>query len=192
MGFAHSWIAVQGLTREQALEALGMEVSDVQVDILEGIALFEWPDDWLVLLSEDDRDAIDGDLAELGPLGRTYVAYGVDMDAPYATACGLQGKNDWIVTVKPNQGRISVVGQPPEQLDAIIRAAKTEQADTDIDLFFEIPAELAESICGFRMGTGDPDTFRHVTLKSTGIPRSMPARFGGSRPGFFARLFGRG
>ena len=190
MSFSHSWIAVQGLDREQALEALGMEVSDVQADLLEGVALFEWSDDWLVVMSEDERDAIEGDLAELGPLGRTYVAYGVDMDAPYATACGLQGKNDWIVTVKPNQGRISVVGQPPAQLDSIIRAAKADQADTEIDLFFEIPAALAESLCGFRIGKGDPDAFGHVTLKSNGMPKPTSARASG-RPGFFARLFGR-
>ena len=175
MAFAHSWIAVQGLTREQALEALAMEVSDVQTDILEEIALFEWSDDWLVLLSEDDRDAINGDLAELGTLGRAYVAYGVDVDAPYATACGRAGKDDWIVTGKPDRGRISVVGQPPGQLDSIIATARAGQADTEIDLSFEIPAELAESICGFRMGKGDPDTFRHVSLKSTGIPTSAHA-----------------
>lgn len=192
MGFSHSWIAVQGLTREQALDALAMEVSDVQADILEGIALLEWSDDWLVLLSEDDQDAMNGDLAELGPLGRAYVAYGVDMDAPYATACGLEGEDDWIVTVRPDRGRISVVGQPPAQLDSIIAAARAGQADTEIDLQFEIPAELAESICGFRMGKGDPETFRHVSLKSTGIAKPAPARSGGGRPGFFSRLFGRG
>jgi hypothetical protein len=165
MGFSHSWVAVQGLGREQALEALGMEVSDVQADILEGIALFEWSDDWLVVLSEDDRDAMDGDLAKLGSLGSTYVAYGVDLDTPYATACGRQGKDDWIVTVKPDKGRISVVGQPPAQLDSIIKAARTEQVDTEIDLFFDIPAKLADSICGYRIGKGDPETIRHVTLK---------------------------
>ncbi|WP_116090188.1 hypothetical protein [Sphingomonas crusticola] len=189
MGFSHSWIAVQGLTCEQALDALGMEVSDVQADLLEGVALLEWSDDWLVVLSEDDQDATGGDLAELGRLGRAYVAYGVDVDAPYSQACGREGRNDWVVTVKPDQGRVSVVGQPPAQLDSIIAAARAGQADSEIDLAFEIPAELAESICGFRIGKGDPETIRHVTLKSTGIPRSVQT---GRRPGFFARLFGRG
>ena len=189
MGFSHSWIAVQGLTREQALEALGMAVAEVQTDLLEGVALFEWSDDWLVVLSEDDRDAIEGELAELAPLGRACVAYGVDVDLPYATASGHEGGRNswWSVTVKPDRGRISVVGQPPAQLNSIISAARTEQADTDIDLSFDIPATLADSICGYRIGRDDPDTIQHVTLKSNGIPKPAHA----PRPGFFARLFGR-
>jgi len=191
MGFSLSWIAVRGMTREQALEALGMEVSEEPADILEGVAMLEWPGDWLVVLSGDDRDALGGDLAALGQLGRTYVAYGMDTDVPYASACGRQGKSDWTLTVKPNQGRMSVVVEVPAQLDAIIAAAKAQQADTEIDLFFEIPAELAESICGFRIGKGDPDTFGHVTLKPNGLPRS-PSGPGPRRAGFLGRLFGRG
>jgi hypothetical protein len=192
MGFSHSFIAVQGLTREQALEALGMEVAEVQTDLLEGISLFDWSDDWLVVLSEDDRDAVDGELAELGALGRAAVAYGVNVDAPYATACGYEGGEDiWIVTVKPSQGRISVVGQPPEQLDSIIGAARTEQQNTEVDLFFDIPARLADSICGYRIGKGDPDAIQHVSLKSTGISRSKSPARTPKGPGFFTRLFGR-
>ena len=192
MGFSHSFIAVQGVTREQALEALGMTVSEVQTDILEGVALFDWSDDWLVVLSEDDRDALDGELAELGSLGRAAVAYGVDVDAPYSTASGYEGgKDTWIVTVKPSQGRISVVGQPPEQLDSIIGTAKAEQQDTEVDLFFDVPARLAESICGFRIGKGDPDAIRHVSLKSTGVSRQKSPARAPKGPGFFARLFGR-
>ena len=53
MGFSFSWIAVQGLTRAQVLEALGAEVSDVQADLLEGLALFDWPKDWVIVFSDE-------------------------------------------------------------------------------------------------------------------------------------------
>jgi hypothetical protein len=193
MGFAHSWIAVRGLTREQALESLGMAVSEVQTDLLEGVALFDWSDDWLVVLSEDDGNGFDGELAELGRLGRAAVAYGVNLDADFSTAYGFEaGKDIWVVTADPNQQRLRVVGHPPEQLDSIIRAAKAEQGNTEVDLFFDIPASLADSICGFRIGKGDPEAIRHVSLKSTGAPRQARARAASARPGFLARLFGRG
>jgi len=192
VGFSHSFIAVQGLTREQALEALGMAVSEVRTDLLEGVTLFDWSDDWLVVLSADDRDALEGELAELGSLGRAAVAYGVDTDVPYATGRGYEGgKDSWTVTVKPNQGRISVVGQPPEQLDSIIGAAKAEQQNTEVDLFFDIPARLAESICGFLIDEGDPDALQYVSLKSTGLGRPKSRERAPKGPGFFARLFGR-
>jgi len=188
MDFSHSWIAVQGLTREEALEALGMAVADVRTDILEGVAMFDWSDDWLVILNDDDGDVSAGDLAELGRLGRAAVAFSVNEHAPYSNACGYEaGKDVWTVTVKPGQRVFRVVGQPPAQLDPIIAAAKAEQGNTDVDLFFDIPATLAESICGFRVGNGDPEALRHVSLKSTGFSR----RESHARPGFFARLFGR-
>jgi len=83
MGFSHSWIAVRGATREQAMEALGMEVSNVQTDLLAGVSLFEWPDEWLVVISDDYQNALQGELAQLGRLGASAVAYGADEEALY-------------------------------------------------------------------------------------------------------------
>ena len=194
MGFSHSSIAVQGITRDQALEALGMTVSEIQTDILEGVSMFDWFDGWLIILSEDDGDGFDGQLEELGRLGQSAVAYGVNVDAGFSTAYGFEdGTEAWVVTTDPKRRNLRVVGSPPEQLDSIILAAKTEQENSEVDLFFDIPAKLMESICGYRIGKGDPDTIRYVNLKSTGDRKPEPgARTSYARPGFFARLFGRG
>lgn len=192
MGFSFSWIAVRGLSREQVLEALGAEVADVQADILEGLALFDWPEGWVIVFSDDYRDAIQGQLATLGRLAQSAVARGFDAEKTYNVAAGYESGHDrWSVTVNPSRRVFRVVGHPPEQLNSIVAAAKAEQANTDVDLFFEIPAVLAESICGFRLGGGDPDAIRHVSLKRIKAENRKPVGLGGRKPGFLARLFGQ-
>ena len=192
MGFSFSWIAVQGLTREQVLNALGMEVSGVNTDYLEGIVLFDRPEGWLIVVSEDDRDAMEGSLSDLGPLAKIAVARGFNEDKGYNVASGYAaGEALWSITVNPSRRVFSVVGQPPAQLDAIISTAKAEQGNTETDLFFDIPAVLAESICGFRLGKSEPNASPHVNLKSTGAKPATSVR-NRQKPGFFARLFGRG
>jgi len=189
MGLSHSWIAVRGLTREQTLEALGMDVSDAQTNLLEGVSLLEWRDDWLVIVSDDYRNALQGELAELGQLGTSAVAYGASEEALYWGACGYEDGSDvWSITVNPAKQVFRVVGYPPEQLDPLLGQAKAAQAE-GTDLFTAIPAVLAESICGFAL-EGDLSAVRHVSLKSTGRPRQKPAA-SPRKPGLLARIFGR-
>jgi hypothetical protein len=189
VGFSHSWIAVQGLTPERALEALGMEVSDVKTDLLEGVSLFDWRDDWLVLVSDDYQSALGGELAELGPLGVSAVAYGASEEALYWRACGYEDGSDiWSITVNPAKQIFRVIGFPPEDLDSLLAHANAAQAEGK-DLFTAIPGVLAESICGFALH-GDLSAIGHVSLKSTGRPRQPTVRASG-KPGFLARLFGR-
>lgn len=191
MGFSHSWIAVRGLTREAALEALAMEVSDVRTDLLEGTALFDWPNGWLVVVSDDYQEALQGQLSELGSLGEVAIACGTNDDAQYFAACGYQDGSDvWSVRVNPAKHVFRVVGYPPEQMDPFIAEAKAAEAD-GVDLFSAIPAALAESICGFALD-GDLGAIKHVSLKSTGVKPRSQARSASSKSGFLARLFGRG
>ena len=198
MGFSHSWIAVRGLTREQALEALGMKVSAVQTDFLDGVALIDWKDDWLLAISDDCEDAFDGDLAKLAALGQA-VASCVHEGVMYSEARGYEsGKEVWRIVHDPNEDEslysLRTSGDPPVHFDAIVRQTRAEQdreggEDADVDFIFEIPAKLAASICGFTLGESDPDESQYSSLNRIG---AAPAQRGGNKPGFFARLFGRG
>jgi hypothetical protein len=202
VGFSHSWIAVQGLKQEQVLEALGMEVSDVQTDFLDGTALIDWKDDWLLVISDDGRDAFEAYLADLAPRGRAAVVCGIHESVMYSEARGYEaGKEIWGIVHDPDKGEslysLEVSGQPPEPFDAILHSARAEQdkeggEDADVDLIFDIPAQLAAAICGFTLGESDPDESQYRSLNRIG---AAPARgrgpTQGSRPGFFARLFGR-
>lgn len=198
MGFSHSWIAVRDVTREQALEALGMEISDIQTDYLDGVALIDWHDNWLLAISDDSADAFDGDLARLAPLGPA-IACSVQEVVMYSEARGYDaGKEMWRVVHDPNEDEslysLRTSGELPQPFDAIVRKVRAEQdkeggEDADVDLIFDIPAELAASICGFTLGESDPDASQYSSLHRIG---AAPAARGSDRPGFFTRLFGRG
>lgn len=195
MGFSHSWIAVRGVTREQALEALGMEISAVQRDFLDGVALIDWNDDWLLAISDDSEEAFDGHLAQLAPLGEA-VACSMIESVMYSEARGYaSGKETWRVVHDPNEDEslysLQITGSPPNRLESIARDAKAEQdkeggEESDVDFIFEVPPRLAEAICGFMLGEGDLDTIRFSNLKLIGSPEPSEKR------GFLARLFGRG
>lgn len=198
MGFSHSWIAVRKLKREQALEALGMEISEVQTDFLDGIALIDWKDDWLLAISDDSEDAFDGALAKLAALGDA-VACSVHEGVMYSEARGYQsGKEIWRVVHDPNEDgglySLRTSGEPPEPFDTIVRKTRAEQdkeggEDADVDFIFDVPTQLAASICGFTLGESDPDESQYCSLNLIG---AAPAPREGGKPGFFARLFGRG
>ena len=196
MGFSHSWIAVRGLSREQALEALGMEVSGVQPDYLDGVALIDWKDDWLLAISDDSADAFDGDLANLAPLGRA-IACSVHEGVMYSEARGYEsGGEIWRIVHDPNEDEslysLRTSGELPEPFDAIVRETRAEQdreggEDADVDFMFDVPTKLAAAICGFTLGESDPDDGQYCNVNRIGA-----ARRGDSKAGFFARLFGRG
>lgn len=195
MGFSHSWIAVQGLEPGQALTALGMEVSQVlePEDFPDGISFGQMPDGWLVVLTDRRANAFEGDLVELAAFGPA-VACEVNEHVMYSEARGYEGGREaWRVAYDCEKGRdaLDVSGNPPPQLDTIAREARAKQdaeggEDADVDIMFDIPAQLARSICGFMLGEQEPEGFRFSELRPIGSGKA-PAE----RPGFFARLFGR-
>jgi len=196
MGFSHFWIAVRGLTPERAMEVLGMEVSPTPRPglFMDGVALIDWPD-WLLVISDKDNDAFEGPLAKLAAFG-SAVACSINEHVMRSEARGYDaGEERWAVVHDPDGDdslySLQIKGSPPTQLEDIVRNARAEQdseggEDADVDFMFEIPPKLAESICGFMLGEGDPDAIRFSSLKPIGSPEPVEKR------GFLARLFGRG
>lgn len=195
MGFSHSWIAVQGLTSERALEALGMEVEEVRAPeemTADGLYLGVAPNGWLIALTDRWARAFEGALADLAKFGPA-VACEVNEHVMYSEARGYDaGSESWRVVYDCEEGpdALRVDGNPPPQFSEIRRKAEAEQEaeggeDAGVDVLFDIPALLAQSICGFMLGENEPEGFRYLKLRRVG---GKPER----RPGFFARLFGRG
>ena len=71
MGIKHSWIAVQGLEPEQALEALGMEIEEVIEPryLPDGIGMAQLPNGWLLFVSDRKASALEGKLNGLAKFG---------------------------------------------------------------------------------------------------------------------------
>lgn len=195
MSFSHSWIAVRDLTPEQAMEALGMEVSPSPRAGLffQGVALVYLPD-WLLVISDKDDDAFKGPLSKLVAFGPA-VACSVNEHVMYSEARGYEGgEQRWGVIHDPDRDEslysLQTTGSPPDQLEGIVREARAEQdseggEDAEVDFMFEIPPKLAKSICGFLLGEGDPNAIRYASLKPIGSPEPTEKR------GLLARLFGR-
>ena len=194
MGFSHSWVAVQGLSAERVMEVLGMEASPAPRPglFMDGVALIDLAD-WQLVISDNDEDAFEGRLSKLTLLGPA-VACRINEHVMYSEARGYQaGENIWSVVHDPNGDEslysLKISGNPPEQLEAIVRDVKAAQdsqggEEADVDFIFDVAPKLAESICGFMLGEGELEAIRYTSLKPIGSPEPTEKR------GFFARLFG--
>ena len=197
MGFSHSWVAVQGLSAERAMEALGMEVSEVLApqdipDWRRITVMGQFKDDWLLVLSADAEDAFEGKLSRLTILGPA-IACSVYESVMFSEArFYVGGEQSWRVVHDPEKGEsvsaLEVTGNIPVELEAIIRKARAEQdaedgEESDVDLMFEIPSDLSKLVCGYKPGDEEPEGFHYSVLRKIG---GEPA----GKRGFFARLFG--
>ncbi len=195
MGFSHSWIAVQGLTTERAIEALGFEIEEIREPedmTADGLYVGAMPNGWLIALTDRQDNAFESPLVDLAKFGPA-VACEVNERVMYSEARGYDANAEtWRVIYDCEDGpeALKIEGNPPPQFDKIQREAKAEQEDDDgVDVLFEIPALLARSICGYMLGENEPEGFRYIKLRRAGAP-SGDARPKG--PGFLSRLFGRG
>lgn len=185
MGLSHSWIAVRGLAPADALGALkaeaGAEVEPEDFSMSFGLGVL--PGGWLLVVSDNFDAAFKGRLAPLAQMGPA-VACAVEEHVMVSEARGYEGGAEiWRVVRDPEEDEegLSVVGDPPG-FEAIRRAAQQEQeAEGDADFLFDVPADIAASICGFKLGESEPEGFRYTELR--------PVRT--AVTGFFARLFGR-
>jgi hypothetical protein len=200
MGFSHSFIAVQGLEPARALEALEMEVAEIwEPDEAEfsGILMGELPDGWLLLLCDGHDGAFKGKLSQLAAFGPA-VACGIEEHVMYSEARGYEaGSEVWRVIRDCEKGRyaLEVSGNPPPQLDSIFEGARAEQGaeggeEGHVDMIFEVPPKLVESICGYMLGEEEPEGFRYAELRKIGSADTADTMPKGR--GLLARLFGRG
>jgi len=201
MGLTLSWVAVRGLEPEQALAALGMEVSETlkyeDIGWRDNIALGPLPNGWLLAVSGDSADAFEGQLEPLTKLGPA-VAGEISEIVMISEARGYEdGKEIWAVTHDPEEEEslyaLEITGNPPPELDAIVRAARAEQDaeggdDASVDLMIEIPGRLSHAICGYMPGEHEPHGVDYADLQPIGGRKQAPRQV---NRGFFARLFGR-
>lgn len=184
MGYSLAWVAVRGVTREAALEALGMSANGKGGRIRQSLG--ELPGGWLLYLDENPDRGFGKPLERLVTLGAPTVACRQEDHVMRSEARGYEGGREiWrIVCDSSEDERLAVSGKPPAPFEELRAQAQAEQAAEDededeypVDFIYEVPLNLGMAIFGFRPGeTEDPSL---TPLKPAG---------GG---GFFARLFGR-
>ena len=200
MGISNSWFAVRDCPMHEACAKLGLET-----DVAIGdrwpprgrFAVGELPDGWLLFIMPGLKDGFENRFVALSA-GSEAVACSVEEHVMYQEARGYRdGAEVWRVVHDPDKGEsvfhLAVTGTPPSPFEDIRARANSEQEaeggeDSNVDLISDVPLDLAKSICGFKHSDDQPDGLSFTLLR-----RAIPARAEGSgKPGFFARLLGRG
>jgi hypothetical protein len=212
MGLSLSWIATKGAARSDVLGVLGLAAegepfSSDPVPAPSDFAAFEW-NGWVFVISSNcafaDRERIRAASQDSVAVG-AYLEEHVMASGAFGAA---GGELTWSVQHDSELGleHLETWGDPPEAL-ATIHATLLKEllSDDEVDFIFDVPVELAASVCGF-----NPNTFnRSVELQELSVVQGelmklvdqpLPSQMHRSeaakpeapaKPGFFSRLFGR-
>jgi hypothetical protein len=210
VGLSLSFIASQG---PDPLERLGLSADGktLRAEPLPPPAKFVAFDlgGWRIVMSDDHRFA---SRERVSAAAQGGVAVGVYMEE-HVMVSGAFGAKDgqlsWSVQHDPEHGleHLEVWGDPPGALASIRERLLADlQEDNEADTLFDTPLDLAASVCSFHPHEyeGEVDlTVLSVTRKDLMKMREpglsadpaqaaqAEATEATSRPGFFARLFGR-
>jgi hypothetical protein len=199
VGFSNSFIATKGVAKERLLEQLGLVETDVVGDVdiaLSGFGLSERPGGWLLMACKDFEFPHKAPLAVISESGEVVCA-AIEEHVMVSEATAFSGGHrTWRVQHDPERGiyDLQVEGDPPAVF-ATLREEMFAQQDreggekADVDLIFDIPPKLAAGLCGFEFGTSEGEFVQLVKARKPKT-RAGPAEPG--KPGFFARLLGRG
>lgn len=157
MGYSLSWAAVKNGSAEAVHSLLGLNATDAQEEIAESeIVGATLPTGWyLVLFHRKELD--EARLEKLSNLGEVVYCF-VEDHVMFSRASNWKdGECLWSLTHDCEKGRyhLDVKGVPPASLREIKNRLVAEQdkeggEKADVDLIYDVPAELAKAITGFR------------------------------------------
>lgn len=160
MGYAISWLAVQGVDPDELLDRLGVRRTGEDDEYFEGPMSggVLKQGGYLVVANGFDHPIVREDV--LAELSQSFelLACGVEEHVMYSSAAGWRnGKATWSLVHDASRGifDLQVSGEPPagfaghrERCLADQDAAGGENAD--VDYFFEIPLLVAKDLTGFK------------------------------------------
>jgi uncharacterized RDD family membrane protein YckC len=193
MGYSVYWLGVHGKPRAQLLQELGLQLGAETTDNyrppLVGVTL---PDGWFVVMLNRHAPVwyADEALAALSADGRVITCE-VEEHAMYSGAVGFAGGREvWRMVHDEGQGLDHLETQgdlPPEfpvihaeikqRHDAAVAEAEELGEDVDVDHFFDVPADLAEEITGYRHDARPPPGFEmhELVALAEGMIHTIPA-----------------
>lgn len=214
MGLSISWIAARGVPRPALLDSLGLKDSGSRhrsspVPVPARLVAFEW-DGWIFVAAPHASLASRGRVRSASRGGTAVGAY-LDEHAMFSGVFAAEeGELKWSAQHDPNThpSHLDIWGRPPVALEEI-RAKLTAEGlnQPDVDVIFDVPTELAASLCNFDPNRFDaeldltnvaftrPDQLRYrdpVLASALIDPSGATPEFRLRRPGLLARLFGLG
>jgi hypothetical protein len=192
MGWALSWAALKGGNLRTVCTALSLHATGKREEVAEskvvGAAL---PTEWYVV-QFDRSEMEDRELARLSRFGEVVCCF-VEDHVMVSWASGWrQGNKVWSVVHDCEKGRfhLDIEGEVPAELRDIAKRLIAEQQaaggeKADVDHVYDVPAELAKALTGYRHDQNIPGLTGEVF---EGLERESKT----PRPGtIFSRLFGR-
>lgn len=181
MGASFSWVAFQGVSKDEVLEGLGL--GDTGEEVEEGdevdtpFAGTEIPDGWYLVQSNDSLYPLDLDLESLSRDCRVLAVRSYETVMDSGASFYENGTILWELSHSSDGGQddLTVSGSPPPAFDAIRDEAQADYDEcvkegTVFDCFFDVPLDTAAALCDYRYDRvdfdwGSPDFTR---LEETG------------------------
>jgi hypothetical protein len=161
MGFSISWIAIRGIPKAEVCARLALRDSQESDEANESpISGASLPTGWFLLfLNQVTHPFVKVDALRQLSKGCEVVGGQVEEHVMVSAAfCYQDGHRLWNITHESDKGKnnLEVDGSLPEQFEDIRAKCFSEQrrddeeGDGDVDYIFEIPLEVAESVCGYK------------------------------------------
>ncbi len=169
MGWSLSWAALKSGNLQTACATLGLRATGKREEAAEsGIDGIQLPSGWY-LIQFDRNELKDRVLAHLSRSGEVVGCF-VEDHVMVSWASGWRGRNKvWSVVHDCEKGRfhLDIKGEAPAELKAIAeqliakqQAAGGEKAE--VDYVYDVPAELAKKLTGYRHDQDMPGLTREV------------------------------
>jgi hypothetical protein len=195
MGFALHWAALKGDSLESIYSVFKLRSTGHREELPESdIDGVELPTGWSLVLF--NRKTIKDELLQEFTSSGEVVSCFVEDHVMFSTASGWRNQGPiWSVTHDCEKGRfhLEILGVVPSSLEGMQRSMVAQQKaaggeKADVDHIYDIPAELAKELTGFRHDQGIPGMSGDVfeVLEPT-----KEARHGTGAKGLFGRLFGK-
>lgn len=154
MGFSISWVGINGISKDAALERLGFRDTREDDEANEELFSVASHGDWVVIWANDfeyfrNRKRLAG-LSR----GARVIAVCAEEHVMFSGAGEWRdGLHVWQVDhdAQDSLDHIATSGHPPDRLSAVRDAMREQQgSDTDVDFFFDVPTRLAKEITQFK------------------------------------------
>lgn len=157
MGLDLCWIGVEARFKERLLDFLGLEpAGDVGDELGADFTLAETPNAWVVVASRAGGLDLDEALAGVSSVAHFAIGFEIMEVVTFSRASASRdGKPLWSVIYNDrDQGEFVAEGDLPVGFANIRaqRASEDTTASPDGDFLFEVPADLAEEVTGYRPG----------------------------------------
>jgi hypothetical protein len=187
MGWSLSWAALKGGNLEAICSAFGLRSTGKREEVAEsGINGVQLPSGWYVV--QFDRSELKDQVLARLSRSQEVISCFVEDHVMVSWASGWrEGKKTWSVAHDCQKGRfhLDINGEAPEQLKGIAERLIAEQEaaggeKADVDHVYDVPAELAKELVGYRHDQDTPGLNGEVfeVLERESVLGKLFGRFG--------------